>query len=272
MESLRFRLRVFTILLFVILILGVIGFMKIEGFSLPDALYFIIVTVATVGYGDIHPESPLGKILAIFLIIAGVGTFLGVVANATEMLLNRRENQARMQKLHVVIGVFFSEVGTQLLNRFAHCDPNLERLQSLLRINAKWSEKEFLYGLKNLNVHKFEVNIDKDRLEDLRDFLARKGEFLLRLLENPALLEHEAFTELLWAVFHFREELLSREVLSGLPDTDYAHLAGDIIRAYRLLIVQWLRYMNYLKGNYPYLFSLAMRTNPFNPEASPIVQ
>ena len=46
MESLRFRLRVFTIFLFAILILGVIGFMTLEGFSLPDALYFIIVTAS----------------------------------------------------------------------------------------------------------------------------------------------------------------------------------------------------------------------------------
>jgi hypothetical protein len=44
-------------------------------------------------------------------------------------------------------------------------------------------------------------------------------------------------------------------------------LAGDITRSYRLVLREWVSYMQHLKNNYPYLFSLAMRTNPFDPEA-----
>jgi len=43
-------------------------------------------------------------------------------------------------------------------------------------------------------------------------------------------------------------------------------------RAHVLLIVEWLAYMKHLKINYPYLFSLAVRMNPFDPNASPIVK
>jgi hypothetical protein len=93
----------------------------------------------------------------------------------------------------------------------------------------------------------------------------------VRLLENPTLLEHESFTDLLRAVFHLTEELAYREDLSRSPTSDRAHIAGDINRAYHLLVHQWVDYMEYLKMNYPYLFSLAMRTNPFDREASPIV-
>ena len=100
----------------------------------------------------------------------------------------------------------------------------------------------------------------------------KKRDFLLRLLENPTLLEHEAFTDLLRAVFHLTEELQSRQSGIELPPNDYMHLAGDIKRVYSLLVQQWLDYMKYLKVNYPYLFSLAMRTNPFDQEASPVVQ
>jgi voltage-gated potassium channel len=46
-----------------------------ENRSFVDAFYYIIVTMATVGYGDIVPTTPAGKILAIVLIITGVGTF-----------------------------------------------------------------------------------------------------------------------------------------------------------------------------------------------------
>jgi len=82
------------------------------------------------------------------------------------------------------------------------------------------------------------------------------------------LLEHESFTDLLWAVFHLTEELACRTNVKQLPDTDYAHLSGDIKRAYVLLISEWLAYMKHLKADYPYLFSLAVRTNPFDPNAS----
>jgi hypothetical protein len=43
-------------------------------------------------------------------------------------------------------------------------------------------------------------------------------------------------------------------------------------RSYILLISEWLDYMRHLKENYPYLFSFAMRTNPFDPDASPEIK
>jgi len=86
------------------------------------------------------------------------------------------------------------------------------------------------------------------------------------------LLEHETFTKLLWAVFHFSEELECRTDIKQLPETDLEHLAGDIKRVYSLLIVHWISYMKHLQEDYPYLFSLAVRTNPFNPGASPEVK
>ena len=57
-----------------------------------------------------------------------------------------------------------------------------------------------------------------------------------------------------------------------MPDSDRKHLAGDMERVYGRLINQWTGYMKHLKEDYPYLFSLAMRTNPFDPAASPIVR
>ena len=76
------------------------------------------------------------------------------------------------------------------------------------------------------------------------------------------------FNESFW---NLTEELEIREDLTQLPLADYTHLAGDATRAYGLLVHEWLEYMKHLKDNYPYLFSLAMRTNPFDQEASPLV-
>jgi hypothetical protein len=119
-----------------------------------------------------------------------------------------------------------------------------------------------------LRNYEYKINIDMINLKDLRDFFMRKSVFLIRLLENPNLLEHESFTEVLRAVFHIVEELEHRKNIKQLSKNDRNHIAGDVKRAYNLLVFEWLSYMKYLKDNYPYLFSFAMRLNPFDENAT----
>ncbi|MBN2072884.1 MAG: hypothetical protein JW770_02935 [Actinobacteria bacterium] len=45
----------------------------------------------------------------------------------------------------------------------------------------------------------------------------------------------------------------------------------DVTRAYGYLVHEWICYMNHIRKNYPYLFSLAMRTKPFDEKASPVI-
>ena len=271
-DPIRFRLMIHLMILLAVLLLGTLGFVYLENRTPLDAFYFIIVTLASVGYGDIHPTTPGAKVFVIFLIILGVGTFVGVLANGTEMILSRREKLSRMRKLNMVIGVFFSEVGNRLIRIFARADPRFEEIQKGLIITEKWTHQDFLAVSDHLKGLKYGVEIANMDPAGLKDFLLKQRDFLVRLLENPTLLEHESFTDLLRAVFHLTEELAYREDLSQSPGTDRAHLGGDINRAYHLLVHQWVDYMEYLKANYPYLFSLAMRTNPFDRQASPIVK
>jgi hypothetical protein len=172
----------------------------------------------------------------------------------------------------MVIGTFFSEAGTGLLVSLSDADPGLDSIRKKMIVSNDWSDKEFEVVSRHLRSYDYGIDITKVDLENLRNFLITKRDFMVRLLENPALLEHETFTDLLRAVFHLTEEVRSRGDLAGLPDSDYKHLAGDIRRAYVLLVSEWLDYMKHLKNHYPYLFSLAMRTNPFDQEASPIVK
>lgn len=187
-------------------------------------------------------------------------------------LLSEREKRAKLEKLNMVIGVFFSEVGTDLLVYLSNADPKLDRIRKELIVKNNWSEQEFKNVNKSLNKYEYAIEIIKVDLSDLRSHLIEKRDFLVRLMENPLLFEHESFTGLLMAVFHLTEELQNREDIVNLPPSDYQHLTGDIKRVYGLLVRQWLDYMKYLKSNYPYLFSLAMRTNPFDKEASIIVR
>jgi voltage-gated potassium channel len=65
-----------------VIALGALGFRLIEGWSFLDSLYFTVATVATVGYGDLHPVSTAGRIFAIVYIFLGVGTVGFVLSRA----------------------------------------------------------------------------------------------------------------------------------------------------------------------------------------------
>lgn len=208
----------------------------------------------------------------IFIYLLGDIAFLfldvWIVMLVLHRLLVYREKQSIRKKLNMVIGTFFSEIGTELLKIFSRFDPKASDIAQQLVVTKNWTNKDFMQVRKNVRRRQSDINSKKEPLDKVRDFLVSKRQFLLILLENPNLLEHESFTDLLWAVFHLTDELAHRTDLKNLPDSDYEHLAGDIKRAYHQLLIQWLEYMKHLKRDYPYLFSLAMRTNPFDANAS----
>ncbi|MFH2012863.1 MAG: potassium channel family protein [Pseudomonadota bacterium] len=271
MKEVRRRLKMFIALFFLVTAIGTLGFMKLERLSFVDALYYNIVTMSTVGYGDIHPTNQASRIFAVLLIIMGVATFLGVIANVTEMLILKRESQNRIRKVNMVLGIFFSEVGYKLLDLFSSHDHLISEARNNLLVKSKWTDSRFAAALKGLSGYEAKLDAAEFDLKELSVFLKSKRDFLLGLLENPVLVEHENFSEALLSVFHLLDELSSRNELRTLPKSDINHLTGDIIRVYNKLILQWVIYLRHLKGEYPYLFSLAIRTNPFDENASPVI-
>lgn len=212
----------------------------------------------------------------IFIYLLGDIAFLPIevllVTIVLHELLAYREKQTLLNKMNMVIGAFFSDVGNELLRKLIAFDENYEKNRETFLISTSWKTRDFDEVRNALKKLKIKIVAQRANLNELKDFLVGKREFLLRLLENPILLEHESFTNLLWAVFHLAEELEARTNLSNLPPSDYEHLSGDIQRAYTLLLVEWINYAKHLSTAYPFLFSLIVRTNPFLPEVSPIVR
>jgi len=184
-----------------------------------------------------------------------------------DRLLKKREKQNILDKMNMVIGVFFNDVGTDLIKLTGNFIPNISEVNRGLQISGKWTDKDFIGISKNFRIKHDQLVLTGPSLNNLKNFLGKKKDGLLDMLANPNLLEHDAFTNMLWAVFHVADELEHRPDLSNLPGTDLDHLRGDIIRAYLLIVTEWAAYMRHLKKDYPYLFSLAVRTNPFNPDA-----
>lgn len=186
-------------------------------------------------------------------------------------VLERRERAVRLSKLNMVIGAFFSEVGLGLIQKInkMQCEPEVACRD--VKVRRDWTHKDFADTMERLKSRKGIVKVEPDGLREMKGFLSERRDFLLRLMENPNLLEHERFTELLLTVFHITDELIARESFDNLPATDLAHIGGDAQRAYGRLIVEWVAYLEYLQKAYPYLFSLAVRENPLDAGASPIV-
>jgi len=190
-----------------------------------------------------------------------------------ERLLAQREKRSKLDKLNMVIGTFFSEVGLELLKRFSAFAANAAELEGRVRIAPHWGRKDFSQATEAARTFAYKILPDRGKLADLGGFLTAKRVFLIGLLENPSLLEHESFTDLLWAVFHLAEELSFRNNLfRKLPESDLQHLAGDLKRAYSQMTGIWIDHVRHLKESYPFLFSLAARINPLNPDASAIVR
>ena len=141
-----------------------------------------------------------------------------------------------------------------------------------MNISPQWTKKDFKTAIIAAQEFSYEIKIEENKLGELRDFLIDKRSFLLRLLENPNLLEHDSFTDLLWAVFHLTEELALRgDNLKVLAKEDSKHIGIDIKRAFSQITSIWIAYTRHLKESYPFLFSLASRINPMNPNASPFI-
>ncbi len=194
-----------------------------------------------------------------------------LVVIVIERILARREKQAIWQKLNMVVGAFFSEIGNRFLGDLISHFKNREEISRQLNITQNWTRDDF----QKAAAFAYNLKIDFDcrdiDLEELKTFLAQERTFLLTLLENPNLLEHDRLTDLLWAVSHLAEELEARPSLKNLPESDLEHLTVDIQRMYDHLTSEWLDYVEHLKANYPFLFSLILRTHPFQKHPSPVV-
>lgn len=188
-----------------------------------------------------------------------------------ERVLASRERHAKLEKLNMVVGAFFSEIGNSLLKDLLPRFDNRSEICSHLNVNAGWTKKDFRKADKFAHQLRVEVDCKNLDLGALKALLEGKREFLLTLLENPSLLEHDRFTDLLWAVTHLDEELAVRPTLLDLPQNDRDHIAGDIKRLYDHLASEWLDYVQHLKLRYPFLFSLILRTHPFQEQPSPII-
>ncbi|MFQ5480609.1 MAG: potassium channel family protein [Thermodesulfobacteriota bacterium] len=116
------------LLLFAVVVLGVAGFMSIEGWGFFDSLYMTFITISTVGFSEVFPLTPEGRFLVVILIILGVGTFFYIMTTLSEYAVSgqlegafgRRRMKKKIDNLnghYIVCG--FGRVGVQVAMELA---------------------------------------------------------------------------------------------------------------------------------------------------------
>jgi len=234
----------------------------------------LLLTGSTVILGLLHIlifDEPRTLVFYLALDIVFVPVQVLLVTIVIERLLSERERQEKLRKLNIVISAFMGEVGAGLLRRVDAFCGEAPDLAASLAVTEQWGRRDYQAALAFAENYQAHLAPQADHLAELRTYLLGKRAFVLSLLQNPHLLEHEDFTDLLWAVCHLTEELEARADFTSLPANDLRHLEGDIRRANSRLIREWLSYMEHLQRDYPYIFSLSVRTNPFRLDASAIV-
>lgn len=118
------QLQLSIALLLLLVIVGTIGYIVIERMRAIDALYMTIITLTTVGFGEVDPLDGAGKLFTIILIVLGVGSAAWAVSNAAEVMLGqtfwvsvqRRRNRETVMQLkdhYVVCG--YGRLGRQIV-------------------------------------------------------------------------------------------------------------------------------------------------------------
>ncbi len=131
LEKFKHRLRTQLIVVFSLIIgvttLGITGYMLIEKMKFVEAFYMTIITLSTVGFGEVKPLSTTGRLFTSGLIIAGVGTFAYAISSFSRFIvegevkkifqLKKMEDQMKRLKDHIIV-CGFGRVGERICEEF----------------------------------------------------------------------------------------------------------------------------------------------------------
>jgi len=148
------KLKISLLISVSIFIMGTLGYHYIEGWSFVESLYTTVITLATVGYGDFHPQQTMGRIFTIVLIIFGVGAMAYTIGMATEVMVEGQMKKAmgrgklkkKIEKLaghYIVCG--YGRIGQIICKEFAAENIDFVVIDDDPETIQKIEEESFIY-------------------------------------------------------------------------------------------------------------------------------
>jgi voltage-gated potassium channel Kch len=84
----REKLKFFVLFTFIVITGGALFYHRVEGFEIIDSFYFTVITLGTVGYGDLAPVTVIGKIFTSFYVFLGIGFFFAFASVMSEFIFD----------------------------------------------------------------------------------------------------------------------------------------------------------------------------------------
>jgi len=184
MQKLRYKITLSLMLIIIPISVGVIGYMIIEGYSFLDALFMTVITIATVGYGEVKPLSDVGKIFTIILIISNLGVFAYAISLVTSILIqgdffekfkkNKMKNKIALLHNHVII-CGYGRNGKEAAEILKRNKIKFVILENKVELTAENTSDDFYF-----------LNEDATKEEVLRDAGIKQARGLITTLPNDA--------------------------------------------------------------------------------------
>lgn len=89
------RVRGLLAFAFTLIAVATVVFWLLEDWTLLEAAFFSVVTISTVGYGELVPQTVAGKIFCMVYILLGLGVFVAAASAVAEALIQRRQDRAQ---------------------------------------------------------------------------------------------------------------------------------------------------------------------------------
>ncbi len=93
-QEAKLQIGVTVISAILVILIGMMFYHTYEGLSLLDSWYFIVITLTTVGYGDITPHTSIGKFITPIFILTGIGIMTSLITGMNKYIMKRRVERA----------------------------------------------------------------------------------------------------------------------------------------------------------------------------------
>lgn len=172
-------------------------------------------------------------------------------------LMNRRQQKEQQEKTRMLTSSFFTQMGTDLIDTMIQDSANAGELKQLMQSPLQ-SDKDVQKIQAQLQNADLDFTLSEEVYDRSMDLILKNQLGLLTLSSNPLLLEHECFTEMLWGIFHLNDEFRLRGKYSELDEAGREHMQEDFIKVFRLLLINRVTNLKYLRDTYPNYYSASL--------------
>ena len=209
-------------------------------------------------FRDLHHLAIFGLHELAFVPLEVILVTLGL-----DKLVEKTHREEARSKVSIIETLYFNESGGTMLRYLTSFDPDAARLRELLQVTENWRSSDFRQAIRQLKSYPFLLDLDRIDFFGLHYHLSQRHEYYRSMLENPALTQSEAFTEMIMKIYLLWEELDGRTNLYQLPEKDRNYLAELLHEIYRELTEYWLDNVYNHSIHNRFRLHRAVESNPF---------